>query len=70
MINKQSRRMSPVSPSVHFPSPPLSPSSPTHSGKTPVVRGARACTVCRAAKVRIITFRSHIEIRFSFTNPL
>jgi hypothetical protein len=33
--------------------PPLS-SPPPHSGKTPVVRGARACTVCRAAKVRII----------------
>jgi hypothetical protein len=31
----------------------MSPLFPFSSGKTPVVRGARACTVCRAAKVCI-----------------
>jgi hypothetical protein len=37
----------------------------SHSGKTPVVRGARACTVCRAAKVRVpiilyVFFMNHL----------
>ncbi|KAI0003317.1 fungal-specific transcription factor domain-containing protein [Russula compacta] len=35
-----------------LPSPPQSP--PSHSGKAPVVRGARACTVCRAAKMKCV----------------
>lgn len=52
MTNKQSPRMSRI-PFSPYTFPPLSPPLP-HSGKTPVVRGARACTVCRAAKVRII----------------
>ncbi|KAI0272138.1 fungal-specific transcription factor domain-containing protein [Russula aff. rugulosa BPL654] len=32
----------------------LSPLLPLSSGKTPVVRGARACTVCRAAKMKCV----------------
>ena len=50
MISKQSHRMSRISFRRH-PSPDSVPF--LHSGKSPVVRGARACTVCRAAKVGI-----------------
>jgi hypothetical protein len=35
----------------------ITPFLPLPSGKTPVVRGARACTVCRAAKVCVFAIR-------------
>lgn len=51
MISKQSLRMSRISLRQHSSSALSLP-----SGKTPVVRGARACTVCRAAKVCISAY--------------
>ncbi|KAI5124017.1 hypothetical protein M0805_003849 [Coniferiporia weirii] len=41
--------------SARLPHPPPFPSlTPDPSSKTPVVRGARACTVCRAAKMKCV----------------
>lgn len=45
------RRKTPVSIFSSFLLPPTR--SPTHSSKPQVIRGARACTVCRAAKVHL-----------------
>jgi len=55
-ISKQSHRMSRISFRLHSASS-FSTLLPLPSGKTPVVRGARACTVCRAAKVCISAIR-------------
>jgi hypothetical protein len=55
-ISKQSHRRSRISFRLHSASS-FSPLLPLPSGKTPVVRGARACTVCRAAKVCISAIR-------------